>query len=391
MSSNLVLNLHAPGRFLPHTFDAMPKSIFIAVHVQTLSPVEVKFPPSEVAINIAHFVNLYSLSQDLQEAVWREFFPEVGQTALVEISEEEIPVLKHPDVSPVTRNPSPAIRNPSPAVAPSVWVGDNLTLTRIEPKVVKHEDLDSFVGALADCREAAGDLLPCDDPRSLTIGFVHHPLQEGESVVHEIRIVWIKATTVSEEVSARVGLTPQEIREKLATPEGREFLVTGKPPEPETTPDQDAELEAVMMADALKIELKDGEVDFPEVDLFKIENPVAVVPDLKFNPIRPRPAWMPAGWASLDLAKDWYRVGVRGEKAPPNATGAYARRGDHLFRAFDDGRWDVSKWVVNNWNEETVPGGYQIYKSSTSQSSLLAALEEVFPLYEATPEALVRI
>ena len=387
MSSNRVLNLHVPGNFIPHTFDEMPKSIFVAVRVQTVAPVTGdKFPIPEVDISVAHFVNISSLSQELQKAVRREIFPEAWQ-APPEISEEEIPVLKHPDVSP-------AIRNPSPAVAPSVWVGDNVTQTRIEPKVVKHEDLDSFIGALADCREAGGDLLPCDDPRSLTIGFVHHPLQEGESVVHEIRIRWIKTTTVSEEVSARVGMTPEEIRESLATHEGRVTLVTGKPPSPEMTPEQDAELEAVMMADALKIEIKDGKVEFPEVDLFQIENPVEVVPDLKFNPIRPRPAWMPDGWATLDLAQDWYRVGVMEEPSPNNATGAYARRGDHLFRVFDDGRWDASKWVppvFNNRNEETVPGGYRIYRSSVSQSSLLAALEEVFPLYEATPEALVRV
>ena len=370
-----ILNLHVPGNFIPHTFDAMPSSLFVAVRVQTVAPVEEqRFPIPEVDITTVRFVNIASLSEELRDAILKEIFmahapPEFHP----KISEEEIP-------------------NPSPAVAPSVWVGDNVTATRIEPKVVKHEGLDSFIGALADCREAGGDLLPCDDPRSLTIGFVHHPLQDGESVVHEIRIRWTKTTTVSDEVAARVGLTPEEIRESLKTYEGRETLVTGTAPVPDTTPEQDAELEAMLMVDPVRVSIKDGVVEFPEVDLFQSADLIESVPDLEFHPIRPRPAWMPDGWTILELNTDWYRAGVLDEPAPANATGTYARRGDHLFRAFDDGRWDESTWQPPLDTEgEYQPAGYRIHRSGHAETANIeAALREVLPSYHATPPAVVR-
>jgi len=354
-----ILNLHAPGNFIPHTFDEMPKSIFVAVRVQTVAPVEgQKFPIPEVDITTVRFVNIASLSEELRDAILKEIFTPPAAAA---------------------------------AATPREWVGDNVTLTRIEPKVVKHGGLDSFVGALANCREVGGDMLTCDDPRSLAIGFVHHP-EEGNSVVHEIRLRSVKATTVSEEIAARIGLTPDEIRESLKTYEGRELLVTGSAPVPDTTPEQDAELEAMLMADPVKVEFKDGVVDFPDVDLFPSADLIESVPDLKFDPIRPRPAWMPDGWTTLDLNTDWYRAGVLDEPAPTNATGAYARRGDHLFRAFDDGRWDESTWQPPlDTDGEYQPAGYRIHRSGqTETASIETALREVLPSYHATPPAVVR-
>ncbi len=352
-----ILNLHALGNFIPHTFDEMPKSIFVAVRVQTVAPVEgQKFPTPEVDITTVRFVNIASLSEELRDSILKEIFtpPAAAATA-----------------------------------TPREWVGDNVPLTPIPPKVVKHEDLDSFIGALADCREAGGDLLTCNDPRSLAIGFVHHP-EEGDSVVHEIRLRSVKATTVSEEIAARIGLTPDEIRESLKTYEGRELLVTGSAPVPDTTPEQDAELEAMLMADPVKVEFKDGVVEFPEVDLFPSADLIESVPDLKFDPIRPRPTWMPDGWTILDLVTDWYRAGVLDEPAPTNATGAYARRGDHLFRAFEDGRWDESTWQPPlDTDGEYQPAGYRIHRSGHG-SDIETALREVLPSYHATPPAVVR-
>jgi hypothetical protein len=152
------------------------------------------------------------------------------------------------------------------------------------------------------------------------------------------------------------------------------------------------------MADPVRVDVQsDGGrvnvVDFPDVELFQIEDTVGSVPDLKFDPIRRRPAWMPDGWTILDLAKDWYRAGVLDDTSPVGATGAFARRGDHLFRAFDDGRWDESTWhpPVDADGGRYSPGGYRVHRSgNVGKADVEAALAAVLPTYHETPPAVVR-
>ncbi len=394
MSVSLVLNLHAPGNYVPHTFDETPKSIFVGLRVQTVAPVEgEKFPTPEVDITVAHFVNLSSLSPELQQAVRKELFP--GKLPVV-ISEKENPLFV------VKTNPS---RNLSPAVNLSAGVGDKLPQTSTEPKVITHENLDSFISSIADSRAVPGDLLPCDNPRKLRLGYVHHP-EEGEPLVHEIPLKNVKASAVSEEVASRLNLTPEEVREYLGTYEGRYFLFTGKKEE-QTTPEQDAELERAMLSSPVKVDFKIDsetdklEVEFPEVDLFRdVTEPLVKVVTEKNNnfgsrPYAPRPDWVPAGWSYLSLPEDADRLVVLDDASPEGSKGAFARKADLLFRAFEDGRWDISQWVsplLDNRNQQISPGGYKVFRAGfVGNPDIHAALNNVIPEYEKTPSALVRI
>lgn len=327
----------------------------------------------EVDISVRHLVNIDALSPDLRRLVVAEI------------------LVAAPSVSEAPSKSAPE--------RPTVGAG----AIRVEPKTVLHEDLDSFVNALADCRAGTGTLLTCDDPRSRRIGFVHHP-DEGDSVVHEIGIRAIKATTVSEEVAARIGLAPDDVRNLLATYEGRHTLVTGTAPEPDPTPEQDDLLQAVMMAAPLRVDVRsdgDVEVDFPDVDLFRgAELFSAAFPVLQLEPAprtlsghRARPAWMPDGWAVLKFPEDGDRAAVLDDPSPVGATGAFARRGDHLFRAFHDGRWDESTWQppVDADGGRYVPGGYRVHRSGyVGKADIEAALAAVLPAYHATAPAVVR-
>ena len=257
-----------------------------------------------------------------------------------------------------------------------------------------HDDLDSFVNAIADCREAGGDLISCDNPRYLLWGYIHHP-DEGDPVVHEIALRDVSGTVVSDEVAARLGLTPDEVRTHLGTYEGRYFLATGHH---DTTPEQDAELEAAMLAAPLRVDVHgDDSVGFPDIDLFRdvTEGMVDVVTERNgnFRHHTPRPAWMPDGWSTLTLPDDAKRAGVLDDQSPDGSTGAFARRGDHLFRAFADGRWDESTWhpPVDADGDRYIPGGYRVHRSgNVGRADIVAALDAVLPYYHATPPAVVR-
>jgi len=355
-----VFAIHTRESATPHVFDTVPSQLFAVCHVGDES-------------KILRLVNLDALPVHLRDLVRVE--------------------LVLTEVRPVRQ----AVEPTRPVV------DDGSAFAPTTPPSVVHADLDSFVNAIADCREAGGDLLPCDNPRQLLIGYVHHPV-EGDSVVHEIALRNIKGTTVSDEVAARVGLTPDEVREHLKTYEGRETLATGHPPEPATTPEQDAELAEAMLAAPLKVafrydhdKTKVVEVKFPDLDLFRdvTEGLVDVVTERNgnFRPRTPRPAWMPDGWSSMAFPDDAKRAGVLNDQSPDGATGAFARRGDHLFRAFADGRWDESTWhpPVDADGGKYIPGGYRVHRSgNVGNADIVAALDAVLPSYHATPPAVVR-
>lgn len=353
-----ILNLHLPNAATPHTFDAEPNSILVAVRVAT--------PDAEVDISVQSFFRLSALSADLRRLVVAEILATVPSAA----------------TAPLELTPE----RPT--------VGDDVRVDRVEPKTVLHGDLDSFVAALAECRAGDGTLLPCDDPRSRRIGFVHHP-KDGESVVHEIGLRAVKGTTLSDGVATRIGLEPHEVPVLLATYDGRHFLVTGQPVEPDPTPEQDDLLQAVMMAAPLRVDVQsdgDGEVDFPDVDLFRGAELIEPAPRT-LSGHRARPAWMPDGWAVLKFPEDGDRAAVLDDPSPVGATGAFARRGDHLFRAFDDGRWDESKWhpPVDADGGRYVPGGYRVHRSGyVGRADIETALDAVLPAYHATAPAVVR-
>lgn len=350
-----IFNLHLPNAATPHTFDAEPNSILVAVRVSTPDAGTVP----EVDISVHSFVRLSALSTDLRQRVIAEVLATVPSAA--------------------------------EAASKSAPVGADAGAVRVEPKTVLHEDLDSFVNAVADCRTVTGTLLMCDDPRSRRIGFVHHP-DEGESVVHEIGFRAIKGSTVFVGTAARIGLEPHEVRNLLETYEGRHTLVTGTAPEPDPTPEQDDLLEAVLMSAPLRVAVQsDGDVEFPDVDLFRGADLFESEPRT-FRAHRARPAWMPDGWAVLRFPEDGDRASVLDDPSPVGATGAFARRGDHLFRAFDDGRWDESTWQPPVDAEgEYRPGGYWVHRSGyVGKADIEAALAEVLPAYHATPPAVVR-
>lgn len=353
-------NLHLPNTATPYTFDAEPNSILVAVRVATPDA------GTEVDIPVHSFVRLSALSPELRGRVLAEIIATVPSAAEAALSAPERPT-----------------------------VGTDAGAVRVEPKTVLHEDLDSFVNALADCRAIGGMLLPCDDPRSRRIGFVHHP-DDGESVVHEIGLRAIKGSTVFVGTAARIGLEPPEVRNLLATYDGRHTLITGHPPEPDPTPEQDDLLQAVMMTAPLRVDVQsDGDrvtgVDFPDVDLFLGADTIEPEPPT-FRAHRARNAWLPNGWSTLTFPEDADRAGVFNDPSPAGATGAFARRGDHLFRAFDDGRWDVSTWTPPvDADGEYRPGGYRVHCSGhVERADVEAALAEVLPAYHATPPAVVR-
>lgn len=337
-----IFNLHLPNTATPHNFDKDPKSVFIAMRKQQAGEVVIQ-----------HFVSLESLSPDLRLQVRAE------------------------------------ILTPSntPSKQSSTFVGEG---ARVEPKTVLHEDLDSFVNALADCRADTGMLLMCDDPRSRRIGFIHHP-DEGDSVVHEISLRAFKGSTVFVGTAARIGLEPHEVRNLLATYDGRHTLVTGTAPDP--TPEQDDLLKAVLMSAPLRVNVQpDGDVEFPDVTLFRGADLFEPEPRT-FRERRTRPAWMPDGWAVLKLPEDGDRAGVLDDPSPVGATGAFARRGDRLFRAFNDGRWDESKWhpPVDVDGGRYRPAGYRVHRQGdVGKADIQAALASVLPAYHATAPAVVR-
>ena len=355
---NSLFYLHLPSTATPHSFEEEPKSVFVAVPVT--SP--------EAGTHVRRFVNLELLPYELRERV-------LGEIA----------------------RPNPPKAAQKPFIVGDV-VGDvvegirieSVRVIRIEPETVLHDDLDSFVAALADCRAVSGDLWPCDDPRSRRVGYVHHP-DVGPSVVHEIGLRSIRGSTVSDEVAARIGLEPHEVRALLATYEGRHALVTGSPPEP--VPDQDDLLEAVMMADPVRVDVRlegDGvaNVEFPDVDLFRGADLLGSLTPPAFREHRTRPDWMPVGWAVLRFPEDKDRAGAIDDPSPVAATGAFARRGDCLFRAFDDGRWDESVWQAPA-DKIGSPAGYRIIRSgNVGKPDVQAALAAVLPAYQATAPAL---
>lgn len=358
-----ILNLHLPLAATPHTFDAEPNSILVAVRVA--SPDAGTVP--EVDISVQSFVRLSALSADLRQRVLAEILATV------------------PSAAESALGPTPE----RPTEAPGARV------TRVGPNTVLHDGLDSFVAALAESRAGDGTLLTCDDPRSRRIGFVYHP-KDGESVVHEIGLRAVKGTALSDGVATRIGLEPHEVRNLLATYDGRHTLITGHPPEPDSTPEQDELLEAVMMADPLRVDVGpdgDGAADFPDVDLFRGADLLGSQNPPKFRDRRARPAWMPDGWAVLKFPEDGDRASVLDDPSPVGATGAFARRGDHLFRAFDDGRWDESKWhpPVDADGGRYIPGGYRVHRSGdVGMADIEAALAAVLPAYHATAPAVVR-
>jgi len=348
-----IFNLHLPNTATPHILDAEPNSILVAVRVAT--------PDAGTVPSVHSFVRLSALSPDLRNRVLAEILATVPSAAETALSAPERPT-----------------------------VGADAGAVRVEPKTVLHEDLDSFVNALADCRAGTGMLLMCDNPRSRRIGFVHHP-DEGESVVHEISLRAFKGSTVFVGTAARIGLEPHEVRNLLATYDGRHTLVTGTAPDP--TPEQDDLLKAVLMSAPLRVNVRpDGDVEFPDVTLFRGADLFEPEPRT-FRERRTRPAWMPDGWTVLKLPEDGDRAGVLDDPSPVGATGAFARRGDRLFRAFDDGRWDESKWhpPVDVDGGRYRPAGYRVHRQGdVGKADIQAALASVLPAYHATAPAVVR-
>lgn len=253
------------------------------------------------------------------------------------------------------------------------------------PKTVSHDDLDSFVNAIADCREAGGDLISCDNPRYRLLAYIHHP-DEGDPVIHEITLRNVSGTVVSDGVAARLGMTPDEVRTHLGTYEGRYFLATGHH---DTTPGNDDDLRSAMLADHLQVNLEfDPEtnrvvgVDFPDTDLGVVG---ATPREYNFRAKSPRPAWLPEGWSSFRLPDDAARVGVSHDPVR-DASGYFARRGDWLFRAFDTGAWDVSLWYTH---DDAGPTEYRVDRAGVASDGR-AAVEAVLPHYRAIPPAVVR-
>lgn len=269
-----------------------------------------------------------------------------------------------------------------------------------KPVSVVHVDLDSFVGAIADCRAAGGDLIPCDDPRARRIGYVHHP-DVGDSVVHEIGLASIRGTVLSEEVVARLGMAAEEFRVHLSTPDGRQYIAAGREPDP--VPDVDDELAAAMLAAPLRADVEYdpdtgevSEVEFPELDLFRDVTPgmvKAVMPDPWGTPRAarpPRPAWLPAGWSTFVLPDDADRLGVEGAAKYPDGVGYFARRGERMFLAFSDGAWQTMTWhPPMDTATRYVPGGYRVDESGRA-ADVESAVDAVLPHYRATPPAVVR-
>lgn len=384
----MIFNLHLANDTSPPTFGEKPNLVFLAVRVSATP--EGDIPVTDISVE--HFVNLSALSPELRKKVVEEIqannLPEISKNKPLWKTE---PVgLGFPGVS-VSRRFTPE-DSPKPE-----------EVFRVDPKTVLHKDLESYLEALADCRAGTGDVLSCDNPKNLRIGFVHHP-DEGDSFLHEIPLRAIKSTTPSEQVASRLGVKAEDVRGLLSTVDGRNFLVTGKPPEPESSPEQDALLAEAMMADFLKAEVLYDEdrlvsVEFPDYNLGMVSNLVRVAglvnPAPHFREFRKRPDWLPEGWSVLRLPEDEDRVGVQEDLSPVGAQGIFARRADRLFRAFEDGRWDASQWVppiLDNRNQETVPGGYKVYRAGhVGKPDLLAAFEGVLPEYNLTPSALVRV
>jgi hypothetical protein len=263
-----------------------------------------------------------------------------------------------------------------------------------EPVSVIHVDLDSFVGAIADCRAAGGDLIPCDNPMARRIGYVHHP-DAGDSVFHEIGLGSIKGTVLSEEVAASFGMTAAEFRKHLSTPDGRQYIAMGREPAP--VPDMDEELAAAMLAAPLRADVKYdpdagkvSDVEFPELVLFRDVTPgmvKAVMPDPWGTPraARPlRPAWLPAGWSTFVLPDDADRLGVEGEAKYPDGVGYFARRGERMFLAFSDGAWQtLTCHPPMDTATRYVPGGYRVDKSGRA-ADVESAVDAVLPHYLET-------
>ena len=352
-------NLHLANETSPHTFDTEPKSVFLAVRVY------------DGDISVKHFVSVSSLSPELQKQVLFE----------------------------IQADPGPRANKPSMrTLAPLKANGEKDF--RGNPKTFLHENLDSFLRTLAECRAGTGEVLSCDNPRSRRIGFVYHPLSHGDSFLHEIPLKAAKSTTVSEEIAALLGIKKEDAWNLLASEEGRCFLQTGKSPEPKPSLEQDALLAEAMMAEPLKAEpVYDGDclvgVEFPDYNLGTASNLVRLAelanPAPKFRWPPKRPDWLPEGWSVLSLPEDDYRVGVQDDLSPVGAHGIFVRRADRLFRAFEDGRWDASQWAPPI-KDRTVPGGYKIYLAGhVGKPDILAAFEAVLPEYNLTPSALVRV
>jgi hypothetical protein len=314
-------------------------------------------------------------------------------TIACRVGDEDVVLLFENSTQPDTRDRLPL----RPAVEPPGDDPDEARCgVREAPVFRRHPNMDSFIGAIADCREAGGDSLPCDNPRRLLIGYVHHPV-EGDSVVHEIALRDVKGTTVSEDVAARIGLTPAEVRTHLGTHEGREFLVTGRFPEPE--PEQDAELAAAMLAAPLDVDIrydpetgKVADVTFPDHDLFRdvTEGLVDLVTQTKMGSGEPppgRPEWLPDGWSVFVLPGDAGRVGIPRDDRRPEGTGYFARRGNRMFRAFSDGAWDIAAWHPREDAETRFwPGGYRPEAAGVTTDAR-AAVDVLLPHYLGTEPA----
>lgn len=172
----MILTLHQSQKVEQHTFNQIPEYLNLKI----------------VCFNEARFegyVRVNGLSPDLREKVMSEISGEVLETS--------------------TKSPAP-LETEQPKVAPEV----------------AHKTLDSWLAALADCRNS-GFLHPKDSPTYRTLGFEHTPYDRNlPPTIHRLGVSALKRADVTSKVADLFGgKTPKEIQEMLSTPDGRKALI----------------------------------------------------------------------------------------------------------------------------------------------------------------------
>lgn len=360
----MILSLHQLDGDKPQTFDQVPNYIFVKVSLPDQARLE-------------GFFRMDSLSPALRGQVWAEVF---GERALGDETPKQLPK-KKPQTGKAPEN-----------LKKRVFVGANPEDVYTPPTVVEtfHNSVDDWLTAVKVARSLGGELCVYDNPRARCVGFIHHPDDEKvDSQAHFLGIPFIKAFYASPEMAESLGLTPEAIREKLATEKGRKELILGSAAEepPTDDPRMDDLLAEAMLRDPISAYLRDdGEVEFPDISLWEAVPNIASyrleeeykrqIEAQEGRALRAlRPNWVPEGWSRFVLPMDKDRVGVHKNEYTGSSAGAFIRRKDVVFRIFDDGMWDKCE-----------TGSMLQFLSREKSPSPEEALQRVLPLLEAEGE-----
>lgn len=290
-------------------------------------------------------------------------------------------------------DPATPIRTVRRAVAPAeIVVPEGYQYIPVVVEESWHETTDSWIRAILNCRAKDGDVVLCDDPKRRMLGFVHHPDVPGiKSVYHLLSLGKLGSHPATQEALDLLGLDYTAFMKMIEDVPGRHLILTGSPEQGAGTEEEQKALEEAMMHDGVYVVVGPNGVEFPEVDLWRIED-FGFAEKHRQAEWRGRTEalkrwvggsdWVPEGWARFVLPHDFDRVGVWDEKTEGEVYGAFLRRGAGMLRVFEGGEWDRLQGYGVRY--EVVASGECEDSGSAIIASLSSGESQPFPVAAVT-------